>query len=272
MLGRVSSRLVASYPDDAARVLEQAAPEGVAEVLAEVPDEVGAALVRSLSPHVAAGALGCLEPGTAAAALGHLPLELAAALSLRLDAATRGALLNALPGRVSAPLRLMLRFPEGSVGSLIDSRVATVRSDARIGEAVETVRRAPELLRKYLYVLDEAQHLTGVVDARECVIQDPERPIATLAKEDPVALRARASLREARLNPAWERFSILPAVDHRGVFLGVVRRTNLLRAMRDAGAETPRESLADLGLALAELYWETSTGLVLGAPKEKGPG
>lgn len=269
MLGPVSSQFIERYPDDAARVLEEAASETRAKVLEAVSAPTGAALLRSMTPHAAAASLSCLAPGKAAEVAALLPLELAAALSLRLDAASRGALLNTLPGRVSVPLRLMLRFPPGSVGSLIDPRVATLRSNTRIGEAAEIARRAPELLRKYLYVLDEAQRLTGVVDARHCLLQDPERPIASLERRDPVALRARANIREARLNPAWERFPVLPAVDHRGVFLGVVRRMSLFQAIAAEPAEAPKESLTDLALALAELYWEAMTGLLHGALREE---
>ena len=265
MLGPLATQFIERYPDDAARVLEEADPEVIAEVLGAVPAPAGAALLRTMSPHAAAASLSCLDPGAAAEVVAHLPLELAAALALRLDDALRGALLNALPGRVSVPLRLMLRFPPGSVGSLIDPRVVTVRSKTRIGETAEIARRAPEMLRKYLYVLDDAQRLTGVVDARLCLLEDPERAIGTLERREPVSLRARASIREARINPAWEQFPVLPVVDHRGVFLGIVRRMSLFQAIAAERDEAPKESLTDLALALAELYWEASTGLIGGA-------
>ena len=271
MLGPLATQLVERYPDDAARVLEEADPAVVAKVLGSVPAEAGAALLRAMSPHAAAASVSCLDPGAAAQVVAHLPLELAAALLLRVDASTRGALLNALPGRVSVPLRLMLRFPPGSLGSLIDPRVVTVRSTTRIGEAAEIARRAPEMLRKYLYVLDEAQHLTGVVDARHCLLGDPERAIGTLERRDPVSLRARATISEAQLNPAWEQFPVLPVVDHRGVFLGIVRRMSLFQAIAAERGGAPKESLSELALALAELYWQTSAELLRGALTEERP-
>lgn len=269
MLGPIASQFIERYPGDAARVLEEAAPETQAKVLKAVSAPAGAALLRAVSPQTAAASLSCLAPGEAAEVAAHLPLELAAALALRLDTPTRAALLHALPGKVSVPLRLMLRFPPGSVGSLIDPRVVTVRSETRIGEAVEIARRVPELLRQYLYVLDEDQHLTGLVDVRHCVLEDPERLVGTLERKAPVSLRARASIREARLNPAWEQFPVLPTVDHHGVFLGVVRRMSLFQAIASERDGAPKESLTDLALALAELYWEASTGLLQGMLKEE---
>ena len=265
MLGPLATQFIERYPGDAARVLEEAEPEIIAKVIGEVSAEAGAALLRAMSPHTAAGGLSRLASAEAAEVVAHLPLELTAALSLRLDPATRSALLNTLPGRVAVPLRLMLRFPPGSVGSLIDPRVVTVRSQTRIGEAAEIARRAPEMLRKYLYVLDEGQRLTSVIDVRHCLLEEPERAMATLERKAPVSLRARASIREAQLNPAWERFAVLPVIDHRGVFLGIVRRMSLVQAIAAERGEAPKESLSDLALALAELYWEASTGLIGGA-------
>ena len=269
MLGRVAYRFVEDFPSDAARILEKAAPGAVEEVVAALPAPVGAALLRAMTPHAAATGLARLAPTTAAALIEHLPVELAAALLLRLDAAARGALLNALPAKASVPLRLVLRFPAGTVGSLVDARVATVRPDTRVGETREMARRAPELLRKYLYVLDQGQRLAGVVDVRQCLFEDADRRIGSLLRKDPAALRARTSLRQASLLPAWERFAVLPAVDHHGVFLGVVRRMTLFRALAAQSGPARQEDLAQLAIDLAELYWQTASSLLVEASAER---
>ena len=265
MLGRITTEFVEAYPEDAARVLEDAAPEVAGEVLGALPAPVAAAVLREMNPHAAAGALASLAPEAAAGIVRHLPVALASALVLRLDADARGALMKALPAKVSVPLRMVLRFPAGSVGSIIDPRVVTVRPETRVGEATEIARRAPALLRRHLYVLDERQRLAGMVDARQCLLRDPALPVGRLDQEEPVALRARTSLREANRHPGWERFSVLPATDHRGVFLGVVRRAGLRRALADGTAPEPEAELTGLALDLADLYWQAAAGFITGA-------
>ena len=269
MLSRITSELVEAYPADAARVLEEATAEVVGEALGALPAPSAAAVLQAMIPHAAAGGLACLAPEAAAEIVQHLPIELASALLLRLDTGGRGALMKALPPKVSVPLRMVLRFPPGSIGSLIDPRVVTVRAETRVGEATETARRAPSLLRKYLYVLDDSQRLTGMVDTRQCLLRSPALPIGRIEGEEPVALRARASVREASRNPDWEHFSVLPATDHRGVFLGVVRRSSLRRALAESTAPEPEAELVGLALDLADLYWQTTAGLLLGAPREE---
>ena len=272
MFSPITKELVGAYPADAARVLEEAATEVAAEALGGLPPPVAAAVLQAMTPYTAAGALAHLAPDAGGSIVRHLPTALASALLLHLDTPQRGALLKALPPRVSVPLRMLLRFSPDSVGSLIDPRVVTVRTETRIGEAAEAARRAPSLLRKYIYVLDEAQRLTGMVDARQCLVQDPTRPIGRLGPEEPVALRARTSLREASRHPGWERFSVLPATDHRGVFLGVVRRTSLRRALVDRSAVEPEGEveLTGLTLDLVDLYWQAAASIVAGAPTTDG--
>ena len=265
MLGRIATEFVEAYPSDAAGVLDDAAPEVAGEVLGALPAPVSAAVLREMNPHAAAGGLARLAPEAAAVIVGHLPVALASVLVLRLDAEDRDALMKALPPNVSVPLRMVLRFPAGSVGSIIDPRVVTVRPETRVGEATEIARRAPALLRRHLYVLDEHQRLTGMVDARQCLLRDPALPIGRLDREEPVTLRARTSLREASRHPGWERFGVLPATDHRGVFLGVVRRTGLRRALADGTAPETEAELAGLALDLADLYWQTAAGFITGA-------
>ena len=266
MLGRITSEFLEAYPADAARVLEDATPEVAGEILDALTSPVAAAVLRAMTPHAAAGALAHLARDAAAGIVRHLPVALAAALLLRLDANERGGVMKALPPKVSVPLRMVLRFPPGSVGALVDPRVVTVRAETRVGEATETARRTPSLLRKYLYVLDADQRLTGMVDARQCLVRDPALPIGRLDQEEPHALRARASLREASRHPGWERFSVMPATDHRGVFLGVVRRTSLRRALAEDVEPEPEAELTGVAIDLADLYWQTTAGLLLGTP------
>ena len=275
MIGRVAFQFAADYPADAARVLERADPAIVGTVLAGLSASDGAALLQAMSPQAAAACLEAVARETAAALTVRLPTEVAAPLLLRLEATVRAELLKALPVRAAAALRLALRFPQASVGSLIDPDVVTVRAETSIGEAVETARRAPASLRKYLYMLDEAQRLVGVVDTRQCVHQDSSRPIGGLERTELVALRARmgyaatsdlspSGLRQAILAEAWKRFEVLPVTDHRGVFLGVVRRRSLFGALPDQTSPALHGNPGDLALDLAELFWGTASHLVLG--------
>ncbi len=270
MLGRIASEFVRTQPADAAQVLERMPAAIVGEALASLPAPTAADVLQALTPHAAAGCLSEFPPATAAEIMRHVPTGRAAALLLRLDGDKRRKLMQALPPRMSAPLRLLLRFPPGSVGSLLDPQVLTVRRETRVREAADMARDAPSQLYKYLYVIDDDHCLTGVVTARQCLAEDPETRIGRFEHRNPVALRARSSLREASRNPGWKRFGVLPATDRRGVFLGVVRKENLRAALIEETAAEPEAGPVGMALELADLCWQTAAGLLGGSAPATG--
>ena len=50
------------------------------------------------------------------------------------------------------------------------------------------------------------------------------------------------------------------------MFLGVVRRSTLRRALAGDAEPEPEAELAGVALDLADLYWQTTAGLLLGTP------
>ena len=71
---------------------------------------------------------------------------------------------------------------------------------------------------------------------------------------------------------AWEGLDILPVTDRQGVFLGVVRRAAVLRAIAETGGPVAKAGLGDLALDLAELYWRTASSFLAGPAKEGSRG
>lgn len=268
MLGPIASRFVEAYPAEAARILEREDRTAAAVALAGLPADAGARLLQAMTPHAGADWLALLSPEAAGALVSQLRAGSVAPLLHRLDDDTRAALLKALPARTAAALRLALRFPPGSVGALIDTDVVTVRVTTRVGEAVEIARRAPASLQKHLYVLDDTQRLTGIVDVRQCLLQDAAQTVGAIGQEEPVALRARMGLRQASLAEAWERFDALPVTDRRGVFLGVVQRKSLSHAISAQGLPAPQNDPGSLAFELAELFWGTTADVVFGGKTE----
>ncbi len=262
MLGLLAETCIARHPAEAASVLELASPAAAADVIGPLPAAAASGVLAAMSPRPAAEVLNALSPADSAQLLDGLGVERAAVLLRLLDPSVRDRIIGGLPTRMSMPLRLVLRFPAGSVGTLIDPNVATVHAETSIGEAGELSRRNPKLLRKYLYVLDHQQHLIGVADSRDLLLLDSKLPIRKCAREKPQSLRARTSLREANMAPGWERYQLLPVIDVKGVFLGVLRRSRLLEALAEEAKPKTGEGLADLALELADLYWRTAAELL----------
>lgn len=250
----VTVAFVELHPLDAARVLEHVPTAELGAFLAELPAAVAARALRNLTPFRAAECLERLK-GEAAAMLPHLPTNVAAALLRQLDPIPRAEFVDALPRSMSIPLRLVLRYPEGTVGSILDQKVLTVYEDMTVADGIQLARGAPERLRKYLYVLDREQRLVGALKTHQCLTAKRTTVLRSLCDTEPAALRARSSLREAGSHEAWVRFNILPVVDRAQTFLGIVRRRRLEDALTGDEQAGSHMSLTDALVGFADLYW-----------------
>lgn len=258
--------LVERHPDAAARFVEPHEHSLVLGLLQDLPPAHAAKLLAKLTASVATACLQELPDSVASAALETLPIATAITLLARVDRRHRARLLSAQPAPRRASMQLVLRYPAGTVGAMMDPAATTARASMRVSDATKLAQAAPDYLRRYIYVLDDANRLKGTLDVRQCLLLPASERLSVVAKPAPVALRARASLNDAAGNPAWNRLDILPVVGPDDAFLGVIRRNTLERAVRRSKRrETvhPSSTLIELG----EFYWGALAELLTGPPR-----
>jgi magnesium transporter len=98
-----------------------------------------------------------------------------------------------------------------------------LRVGQTVGEALDWLRRNPPGGRViYFYVVDEENHLQGVVPTRRLILSAPERPLAEVMIRQVVTLPAAATVLEACEFFIQHRLLALPVVDGERHLLGVV--------------------------------------------------
>lgn len=265
---------IRDHPRDAARALAALEESELAEFVDSLPASLAAALLGHLEPLKASRCLQALAPPRAAAVLAPAASASAAVLLRRLPEGAREAILTVMPATAQARLRLLLSYPADTVGSVLEPDVLTFTDRMAVGEAVAGARQGRRHLMSVVYVLDAGQRLRGAVDLRDLLVSDPDGSLQGLIRRGATALPARATLAAAVGHPSWSDYETLPVTDRRGVFLGVLRRTVLLGAIRKAeAAADPGEGLTRSLLELSEVIWAAGAGLLwtaLGAGPKKG--
>ena len=271
------ARFVLAHPTEAARLLESKPLSDVASILGNVPAEASVAALSNLNPLSAAGSLELIDATRAAQILSAIPLDAAAAILRTMRPGPRSAVLDALQPELSKAVARLLRYSEGTAGALMDPEVLSVHENASAGEALERLRRSPQHALYYVYVLDDAQRLVGVVNLRELMEAPPEQPLGLHAVRSVQSLPARARSESIVAHQAWQRFHALPVVDVDGRFLGVIRYEavrELEGRFLDKGIEDHAAATAS---ALGELYalglrglFEWGTNALLGSTGSKG--
>jgi len=178
--------------------------DGAAARLAPLPD----ARVAEL--------LGGLGPGRAVAVLDRFGPERRRGIAFAAGQGEDGPWLN---GR---------RWPEGTVGRLMEPAPAVFAAGTRVAEVIAALRPlVSHTLVTYVFVVDGERRLAGVVAFRELAFAEPGQPLADIMVARPFALRPDADIVAAMRDVVRRHYPVYPVVDEDGRLLGVVRGSAL---------------------------------------------
>jgi magnesium transporter len=224
---RLAGDLLEAHPIDAAQAFERLPARDVAALIGKVETKTGGGILQRMAPPLAGAVLSELGLEKACEILERLPAEMAA-LSLRgMDPSLRDQVLAALPGRRSRALTSLLRFPDGTAGSLMDPEVLALPHDLTAREAVARVREAAGNARYNLYIVDRDQTLVGVINLHELLMARPADRLSSLMQTRVHRLPAIADRHAIVSHPGWREVHALPVVDEQGVYLGAIRYRTL---------------------------------------------
>jgi magnesium transporter len=255
------SSFMRAHPSDAARVVERLPSEDGAALLAEIPPDAGGEVLRRMSPFAAAATIAAMEAKAAASLFATFPVQDASSLLRRVEPDVRDSLIAALPDELREHLRVMLRYPEGTAGALMDPLVLVLPEDLTVGEALSRTRRRARHVYFYLYVTDRSHRLAGVLDLRELLLAAASDTLADVMHGDLAKVRADTDVATVEAHPGWQEYDALPVVDERGVFVGAIRHRAVRRMRIGAMA---LQGASGAMLSLAELYWIGIGGILRG--------
>ena len=116
------------------------------------------------------------------------------------------------------------RYPEGSVGRLMERAPAVFPEYARVGEVIDTLRdviRARQIV--YVFCINAERRFTGVVAFRELLFSEREARLDSAMVRSPFALRPDTPLPEAMREVVTRHYPVYPVCDAEGHLLGQVR-------------------------------------------------
>lgn len=185
----------------------------------------------------------------------------AADLIQQAEEAERKALLDLLDDSTRREVYALLAYEEDEAGGLMNSRFARVRPDMSVDEAISYLRRQAlaemdvETLY-YVYVLDHAQMLLGVVSFRELFSARGHLSVRDVMNVDFVTVREELDQEEVARVFADYDVVALPVVNELGQMVGIVTVDDIV----DVVLEETTEDVQKYGgmEALEEPYMRTT--------------
>lgn len=251
---RLTLAYLQTYPVEAARRLEFLPPQDAVALLASFESTDIAPVLEHLLPDVAAALLGHLPIQTAAEALSSVTSSAGIAMLRQCGRELQSDLVARLGPDVRPTIQRALTYPENTAGSLADPQILTLAPDLTVWEALTRVSRDHRRATYYLYVLDRAANLTGVVSLKQLLAADPNDLVGTVMSGELVSVAAASTAEELLSHPNWRMFHTMPVIDRNGAFLGALRYRTLRKLEEKPQVKDGPGTLSGTLIGLWEAY------------------
>jgi len=114
-----------------------------------------------------------------------------------------------------------------------------IAPDVRADDAIVMLRRVAEEAETiyYVYVLDEAEHLLGVLSLHNLVLTRPNTPVRDVMVADPIRVRADADQETAANLLVDKNLLALPVVDAEDRLLGIITQDDVADVLEEETTE-----------------------------------
>jgi magnesium transporter len=200
-------------------------PETRAEVFALLDYEARADLLGDLDPEVGGGILRLMDPDDAAGVLRQLPSDKAEELLAGM-------------GNDAARVEALLGYEEGTAGAIMLPAPFALAESLTAKEAIERLQQAEQTEGTfYIYVVDDRNHLVGVLSLRQLIRQPPYTLLRESMVTDPIRVTTETDKEEVARVVARYDLLAMPVVDSAGRLVGVVTVDDVIDVMREAATE-----------------------------------
>lgn len=178
--------------------------------------------------------------------IADLPADDRVDLLNKVDAEVVQQILPLLPQEERRETMRLLRYPEGTAGAVMTTEVARLAETLTVHDALEAISRNAQDLETvyYNYVVDDEDHLLGLVSARELVMHysKPDTPIGELMQRDIVTVLATDDQESVAEKVADYNFLAIPVVDHNRKLLGIITHDDVIDVLQEEATEDAHRS------------------------------
>ncbi|MBX7072452.1 MAG: magnesium transporter [Pirellulales bacterium] len=148
-------------------------------------------------------------------------------------------LLPLVPDEERRDINRLRAYSEGTAGAMMTTDFARLSESLTVTQAIDAVRKQAEESETiyYLYVVDDQDHLRGLVSLRQLVLARPETPISELMERALVTVHAEDDQEEVARTVSRFDFQAIPVVDDERHLLGIVTYDDVIDVVQEEAAE-----------------------------------
>ncbi|MCX5834172.1 MAG: CBS domain-containing protein, partial [Deltaproteobacteria bacterium] len=216
--------LVDMHPVDMAEIVSQLSmqersdllstfdKETTGEIIHELDEETRANIIKQMNPEEAADVLEAMNPDEAADILGDLPDKKA------------DEIIGLMEKDEAEEVIELLEHDEDTAGGLMTTEYVSFPPDMTAGEVMKELRLiAPDIeMIYYLYVVDNREHLEGVLSLKDLIMANPTARLDTVMKRNAKKIHVDADRKEAAEMVSKYNLMAIPVVDDQDALQGII--------------------------------------------------
>ncbi|MBI1894867.1 MAG: magnesium transporter [Candidatus Rokubacteria bacterium] len=212
--------------EDRARVFRLLAQQQAGAVLHETDDQSLLELVRALDEDELTEILGRMPPDNAAAVVSDLP------------EAEAEKLLDLMEEEGAENVQELLKYGEKTAGRIMTPEFLAVYEETPVSQALDYLRKSADAESVfYLYVVDDHNHLVGVVPLRRLITADPSTPTRLICQREVLSVTPETDQEEVAGLVTKHNLLAVPVVSRENTLLGTITVDDVIDVIHEEATE-----------------------------------
>lgn len=180
-----------------------------------------------------------MDPQFASSVFVNMPADDAVDILNELEKDKVASFLTIMDTEAADEIKHLLHYEEKTAGSIMTTEFVAFLRTMTVKEAMRELKKiAPEAETiYYLYVLDDTNHLTGVLSLRDLIIADEDVCIEQVMDENVVSVSAGRDQEEVAQMMRNYDFLAVPVVDFQNHLLGIITVDDIIDVMDEEASE-----------------------------------
>lgn len=233
------------HPADIAQIISQVKSNDKTAILSAISDKTAAEALHELEPMLAAVLINNLDTKKALSILEKMPADEVADILGDLTKEKAEELLRLIRVRKASQIQKLLKHKDETAGGLMTTEFISLPQNLTVEEVIMKLREiAPDAETiYYLYIVDDQEHLAGVLSLRSLIVSPPQKPISEIFIRNCITVKPEINQREVALIISKYNLLAVPVVDSENKMLGIITVDDVMNFILPPISRRKRQSL-----------------------------
>ncbi|OZG75019.1 hypothetical protein BTA51_01050 [Hahella sp. CCB-MM4] len=224
-------KFLENEPVAAARQLELEDPDSVCAFFQKVSQRTLIPVLRTMLPAYAAPVITQLPEDFTGNLFSEMNQADIAAILRHTDSDNCERLLKLLPIRKQTACKLLVSFPEYTIGAWLETGLLVLDEHMEVQEALTRLKKKAYSETQDIYVVNRKRHVRGKISVYDLIRAAPTQPVNNLVRDSGPSLSGLTHVNTALSLPIWNQQDTVAVVNRKQEFLGVLHHFSVRTAL-----------------------------------------